>query len=157
MFWAAHVLHWCSQRVFLPRVRGSGNLLKLHHDGDRPLQLLVFNEEFLVSACHQLMLTTSLPFVHTTCRSYRLNDLMKCSDCIDDGGSPPSTSWEIHWTLSFGGRRSHNKVTVGEPMVGSLIVGVFFFGSGWLGSTVMWDFVVHLQGRGFGVWQENCW
>ena len=33
----------------------------------------------------------------------------------------------------FRGRRSRNKVTVGEPAVGSLIAGVFFFGSGWLG------------------------
>ncbi|WZZ14852.1 hypothetical protein YC2023_107941 [Brassica napus] len=30
--------------------------------------------EFLVSASHQLALTTSLPFVHTVRRSYRLND-----------------------------------------------------------------------------------
>ncbi|KAL2246091.1 UNVERIFIED_CONTAM: hypothetical protein Sindi_2877300 [Sesamum indicum] len=49
---------------------------------DRPgsLQLLVFNEEFLVSASHQLALTTSLPFVHTARRSYRLNGPVKCSD-----------------------------------------------------------------------------
>jgi hypothetical protein len=53
---------------------------------------LVFNEEFLVSACHQLVLTTSLPFVHTARRSYRLNDPVKCSDRADEGGSPPSTS-----------------------------------------------------------------
>ena len=133
MFWAVRALHWCSQQVFLPGSRGSRNLLKLHRDWDRPLKLLVFNEEFLVSACHQLMLTTSLPFVHTARRSYRLNDPVKCSDCVDDGGSLPSTSWEVHWTLSFIGRKSRNKVTVGEPVVGSLIVGVFFFGSGWLG------------------------
>ena len=31
------------------------------------------NEEFLVSASHQLALITSLPFVHTARRSYRLN------------------------------------------------------------------------------------
>jgi len=133
MFWAARVLHWSNEWVFLPGLRGSGNILKLHRDGDRPLQLLVFNEEFLVSACHQLMLTTSQSFVHTTCRFYQLNDLVKYSDCVDDGGLPPLTSWEFHWTLSFRGRRSHNKVTVGELAVGSLITGVFFFGSGWLG------------------------
>ncbi|KAI3475465.1 hypothetical protein L1887_63141 [Cichorium endivia] len=40
-----------------------GKSLKFHRDGDRSLQLLVFNEEFLVSASHQLALTTSLPFV----------------------------------------------------------------------------------------------
>ena len=37
----------------------------MHRDGDRSLQLLIFNEEFLVSASHQLVLITSLPFVHT--------------------------------------------------------------------------------------------
>ena len=51
-------------------LKGLGNLLKTHHDGDRVLQLLVFNKEFLVSMSHQLMLITSLPFVHTARRSY---------------------------------------------------------------------------------------
>lgn len=55
------------------------------------MQLLVFNEEFLVSASHQLALTTSLPFVHTARRSYRLNGPVKCSDCGDVGGSLPAT------------------------------------------------------------------
>ncbi|KAJ3887666.1 hypothetical protein GG344DRAFT_55241, partial [Lentinula edodes] len=36
------------------------------------LQLLLFNEEYLVSASHQLALITSLPFVHTARRYYRL-------------------------------------------------------------------------------------
>ena len=49
-----------------------GNLLKVHRARDRLLQLLVFNEEFLVSANHQFALITSLPFVHTARRSYRL-------------------------------------------------------------------------------------
>ena len=56
--------------------------MKLNHDGDRSLQLLVLNEEFLVSVSHQLMLITSLPFVHTARRSYRLDDPVK----ILDGG-----------------------------------------------------------------------
>ncbi|WZY93811.1 hypothetical protein YC2023_066140 [Brassica napus] len=60
------------------------------------LQLLLFNEEFLVSASHQLALTTSLPFVHTAHRSYRLNDPVKCSDRGDVGGSPSATSREVH-------------------------------------------------------------
>ena len=30
--------------------KGLGNLVKVHRDGDRLLQLLIFNEEFLVSA-----------------------------------------------------------------------------------------------------------
>ena len=54
-----------------------GNLLKTHRDGDRLLQLLIFNEEFLVSASHQLVLITSLPFVHTARRSYRLSGPVK--------------------------------------------------------------------------------
>jgi hypothetical protein len=50
-------------------------------DGDRSLQLLIFNEEFLVSASHQLALIMSLPFVHTARRSYRLSDPVNDSDC----------------------------------------------------------------------------
>ena len=56
-----------------PWLRGLGNLVNVHRDGDRLLQLLIFNEEFLVSASHQLVLITSLPFVHTARRSYRLS------------------------------------------------------------------------------------
>ena len=53
---------------------------KFRRDGDRLLQLLIFNEEFLVSVSHQLMLITSLPFVHTARRSYRLSDPVNNSD-----------------------------------------------------------------------------
>ena len=38
------------------------------------------NEEFLVNASHQLALITSLPFVHTARRYYRLNGLVRSSD-----------------------------------------------------------------------------
>ena len=65
-----------------------GNLFKTHRDGDRFLQLLILNEEFLVSASHQLVLITSLPFVHTARRSYRLSGPVNTSDCGD-----PSTDW----------------------------------------------------------------
>ena len=54
--------------------------MKTHRDGDRFLQLLILNEEFLVSASHQLVLITSLPFVHTARRSYRLSDPVNNSD-----------------------------------------------------------------------------
>lgn len=64
-----------------PFLKGLGNLVKTHRDGDRLLQLLIFNEEFLVSASHQLVLITSLPFVHTARRSYRLSDPVNNSDC----------------------------------------------------------------------------
>ena len=63
-----------------PFPEGEGNLVKAHRDGDRLLQLLIFNEEFLVSASHQLVLITSLPFVHTARRSYRLSDPVNNSD-----------------------------------------------------------------------------
>ena len=45
-----------------PWPEGLGNLVKLCRAGDRALQLLLFNEECLVSASHQLALITSLPF-----------------------------------------------------------------------------------------------
>ena len=73
-----------------------GNLLKVHRARDRLLQLLVFNEEFLVDVVHQTASITSLPFVHTARRSYRLNDPVKCSDRGDVGGSLPATSREVH-------------------------------------------------------------
>ena len=66
-----------------PLPKGLGNLLKSCRDGDRSLQLLIFNEEFLVSAIHQIALITSLPFVHTARRSYRLSGPVNNSDCDD--------------------------------------------------------------------------
>ena len=57
-----------------------GNLLKVHRDRDRLLQFLVFNEEFLVDVVHQTASITSLPFVHTARRSYRLNAQVSHSD-----------------------------------------------------------------------------
>ena len=105
-----------------PRPTGLGNLLKLLRDGDRLLQLLIFNEEFLVSACHQRALITSLPFVHTARRSYRLNDPVRPPDWGDAFGSPDATLREAVQTLLVRGRRSRNKVSVGEPAEGSLPV-----------------------------------
>ena len=99
--------------------------MKLHRDGDRLLQLLIFNEEFLVSACHQRALITSLPFVHTARRSYRLNDPVRPPDLDNLSGSPIGMSREAVQTLSFRGRRSRNKVSVGEPAEGSLLVILF--------------------------------
>ena len=59
------------------------NLLNLHRDRDRLLQFLILNEEFLVNANHQFALITSLPFVHTARRTYRLNGPVNFSDCGD--------------------------------------------------------------------------
>ncbi len=64
-----------------PWPKGLGNLLKFHRDGARSLQFLIFNEEFLVSMSHHLVLTSSLPFVHTARRSYRLNGPVSPRDC----------------------------------------------------------------------------
>ncbi len=64
-----------------PWPRGLGNLLNVHRDRDRLLQLLILNEECLVNADHQSALITSLPFVHTARRTYRLNGPVKPRDC----------------------------------------------------------------------------
>jgi hypothetical protein len=63
-----------------PWPKGPGNPLNLLRAWDRPLQLSAVNEEFPVSASHKLALITSLPFVHTARRYYRLNDLVRSSD-----------------------------------------------------------------------------
>ena len=55
-------------------------IFKLYRVRDRFLQFLIVNEEFLVNASHQLALITSLPFVHTARRTYRLNGLVNCPD-----------------------------------------------------------------------------
>ncbi len=78
------------------------------------------NEEFLVSAVHQTALITSLPFVHTARRSYRLNGPVRTSDFALDTGQPVTCAREVVQTLPFRGRRSRNKVSVGEPAEGSL-------------------------------------
>ena len=74
------------QRVYNLGLKGLGNLLNVHRDRDRLLQLLSLNEEFLVNASHQLALITSLPFVHTARRTYRLNGPVKFSDCGNVAG-----------------------------------------------------------------------
>ena len=48
------------------------------------------NEEFPVSASHKLALITSLPFVHTARRYYRLDDLVRPSDWSAPRGCNPS-------------------------------------------------------------------
>ena len=57
-----------------------GQSCKRGRAGDRSLQFSILNEEFLVSASHQLALITSLPFVHTARRYYRLNGLVRPPD-----------------------------------------------------------------------------
>jgi hypothetical protein len=72
---------------FFPWPEGLGNLGKLCRAGDRTLQLLFFNEECLVSACHQHALITSLPFVHTARRYYRLNGSVRSPDWLREVGN----------------------------------------------------------------------
>ena len=76
----------------LPFSEGMGNLLSMHRDGDRLLQLLILNEEFLVSVSHQLALITSLPFVHTARRSYRLGNPVNYLDRNVRGNTTDSGS-----------------------------------------------------------------
>ena len=72
-----------------------GNLVNVRRDGDRLLQFLIFNEEFLVNASHQLALITSLPFVHTARRTYRLNGPVNSSDCGFDSLSGETLLREV--------------------------------------------------------------
>ena len=80
--------------------KGSGNPLNLLRARDWGLQLLPMNEEFPVSASHQLALITSLPFVHTARRYYRLDGLVRPSDW-----TPGPLSW-------LGGLRRRSNLTV---------------------------------------------
>ena len=77
---------------FIPCSKELGNLVNMHRDGDRLLQLLILNEEFLVSAGHQPVLIASLPFVHTARRSYRLSDPVNYSDWRVSGNR---TCWKV--------------------------------------------------------------
>src|SRR5438309_7558277 len=72
---------------FSPCPEGLGNLVKLCRAGDRALQLLLFNEEYLVSVSHQLALITSLPFVQIGRAHYRLNGLVRSPDRLWGSGN----------------------------------------------------------------------
>ena len=72
-----------------PGPQGSGNPVNRLRDRDWGLQFFPMNEEFPVSASHQVALITSLPFVHTARRYYRLNGLVRSSDWSRHGGQPP--------------------------------------------------------------------
>ena len=70
-----------------PFPRGTGNPLNPLRGRDRGLQLFPVNQEFPVSASHKLALITSLPFVHTARRYYRLNVLVRYLDWTSGGES----------------------------------------------------------------------
>lgn len=78
---------------------------------------ILVNEEFLVSVVHHTTLITSLPFVHTARRCYRLNALVSCKD--RPSGGQTLVGWELPQTCAFRGSKSRNKVSVGEPADGS--------------------------------------
>ena len=96
-----------------------GNLLSPRRVGDRSLQFSILNEEFLVSVIHQIALITSLPFVHTARRYYRLNGLVSPRDQPFETWQHESLGRELGQTWSFRGSKSRNKVSVGEPAEGS--------------------------------------
>jgi hypothetical protein len=58
------------------------------------------------------VLNTSLPFVHTARRFFRLILIVSCKDLV---------MGELLRMLCIGGRKSRNKVIVGEPAIGSLL------------------------------------
>ena len=103
-----------------PFPKGTGKPLNPIRGRDRGLQLFPVNQEFPVGASHQLASITSLPFVHTARRYYRLNVLVRSSDC-DPGGQLPGLRKDDQ-TVAFRGSKSRNKVSVGEPAEGSLSV-----------------------------------
>ena len=69
----------------VPCLERPGNPLNRLRAWDRDLQLSPLNEEFPVGASHQLASITSLPFVHTARRYYRLNVLVRSTDCLQSG------------------------------------------------------------------------
>ena len=139
--------------------------MNLHRAGDRSLQFLILNEEFRVSASHQLALNTSLPFVHTARRYYRLKGLVRCLDCAS-GGRKSCRGSKKPTKLNFvRGSKSHNKVSVGEPAEGSSLtwslrdVGpeseLFSTGSPIRGSASgSWFVGCHLGSCGTGEWLD---
>ncbi|KXN87606.1 hypothetical protein AN958_08411 [Leucoagaricus sp. SymC.cos] len=72
---------------FSPWPEGLGNLVKLCHAGDRALQLLLFNKEYVVSMSHQLTLIMFLPFIHTAHHYYQLNGLVRSLDWLWGAGN----------------------------------------------------------------------
>ena len=101
-------------------VRKHDPISKSVRAGDRSLQLSFLNEEYLVGVSHHLAPNTSLPFVHTARRSYRLSGPVRLwedwMDCVSQ-----TVRAELSQTLSLRGRRSRNKVSVGEPAEGSFL------------------------------------
>ena len=77
-----HYTDQASEPVLANSWLGAGSLVKLNHARDRPLQLLVFNEEFLYSKCKSSACVDYVPAlcIHTAHCYYRLNGLVKSLD-----------------------------------------------------------------------------
>ena len=115
-----------------PSLRRAGKPLNPIRGRDRGLQLFPVNQECPVGAGHKPASITSLPFVHTARRYYRLNGLVRALDWRPWSGpfSLLVGGWGLYCSLgirrkdvqagSFRGSRSRNKVSVGEPAEGSL-------------------------------------
>ncbi|KAL0641422.1 hypothetical protein Bca4012_103624 [Brassica carinata] len=86
--------------------------LTQHGKLTRSLLWLVFNEEFLVSASHQLALTTSLPFVHTARRSYE-----SVNHRVFERKLRPKPSGRGHVCLGVTNRRPHPLEDMGRKLV----------------------------------------
>lgn len=80
------------------------------------------NKEFLVVMGHQPVAIMSLLFVHTARRSYRLGRMMRTMEHWR-GGERLLMRSEVVLIFRSRGRRSRNKVSVGEPADGSLTLG----------------------------------
>ena len=98
---------------------GPGNPLNPIRGRDWSLQLFSMNQEFPVSASHKLALITSLPFVHTARRYYRLDVLVRHLDWVKIVARLPFLRKDFQ-TWASRGSKSRNKVSVGEPTEGSL-------------------------------------
>ena len=99
---------------------GPGNPLNPIRGRDWSLQLFSMNQEFPVSASHKLALITSLPFVHTARRYYRLDVLVRHLDWVKIVARLPFLRKDFQ-TWASRGSKSRNKVSVGEPAEGSFV------------------------------------
>ena len=104
-----------------PGPKGLGNPLNFFRGRDWGLQFFPMNQEFRVSAGHKPALITSLPFVHTARRYYRLSGSVRLWDLPSQCRQRLSAACgEERRTVLLRGSKSRNKVSVGEPAEGSL-------------------------------------
>src|SRR3989337_2190032 len=78
-----------------PWPEGLGNLVKLCRAGDRALHLLLFNEECLVSACHQHALTR-----HSSLKSNNCNALSPARQSLTRLPKPSGQGDELVGSVS---------------------------------------------------------